>query len=79
ANPQDLTGGTAADNARIVMDILNGKTGPRRDIVVLNAAAAIYTADKAKSIKEGIGLAADSIDSKKALKKLELLKEYSNR
>ncbi|MBU3958965.1 MAG: anthranilate phosphoribosyltransferase [Candidatus Omnitrophica bacterium] len=79
ANPQDLTGGTAADNARIVMDILNGKTGPRRDIVVLNAAAAIYTADKVKSIKEGIKLASDSIDSARALERLELLKEYLNR
>ena len=79
ANPGDLTGGDASRNAEIITDILNGKTGPKRDIVVLNAAAAIYTADKTSSIKEGINLAVDSIDSKKALEKLELLRGYSNR
>lgn len=77
ANIEDLTGGNASDNAKIVMDILKGKTGPHRDIVLLNAAAAIYAADKAKSIQEGIKLAAESIDSGIALGKLELLKEYS--
>jgi anthranilate phosphoribosyltransferase len=45
--------------------------------VLLNAAAAIYVADKAKSIKEGVRLAAESIDSGRALEKLELLKRYS--
>lgn len=79
AKPVDLTGGTAVDNAKILLDVLNGKLGPVRDIVVLNAAAAIYVADKAGTIKDGIKLAAESIDSKKALKKLELLKEYSHR
>lgn len=79
ASPGDLTGGDASRNAEIITNILNGKTGPKRDIVVLNAAAAIYTADKASSIKEGINLAVDSIDSKKALEKLELLRGYSNR
>lgn len=75
----DLSGGTAFDNAKILLDILKGKSGPYRDIVLLNTAAAIYTADKAKSIKEGLAFAKESIDSKKALKKLELLKEFSNR
>jgi anthranilate phosphoribosyltransferase len=74
----DLSGRTAIDNAKILLDILNGKPGPVRDIVVLNAAAAIYTADKVGSIKDGIELAQDSIDSKKALKKLELLKRHSH-
>lgn len=77
-SPNDLKGGNASDNARILIDILNGKAGPKRDIVVLNAAAAIYAADKTASIKEGVPLAADSIDSKRALEKLNLLKEYSN-
>jgi anthranilate phosphoribosyltransferase len=76
---EDLLGGNATSNARILMDILNGKPGAKRDIVVLNAAAAIYTADKVNSIKEGINLACESIDSGKALKKLELLKERSNK
>lgn len=77
-NPEDLAGGTASANAKIVMDILKGKTGPQRDIVLLNAAAAAYTSDKVKSIKEGIKLVSESIDSGRALEKLELLKEYSN-
>ena len=79
ARLDDLSGGSAADNASILLDVLNGKLGPVRDIVVLNAAAAIYVADKVGSIKDGIELAQESIDSKKALKKLELLKEYSNK
>ncbi len=74
---EDLLGADAASNAKILMDILNGKPGPKRDIVVLNAAAAIYAADKAGSIKEGIKFAAESIDSGKALEKLELLRQYS--
>lgn len=79
AKLDDIRGGSAFDNAKILMDILNGKTGAYRDIVVLNAAAAIYAADKAGSIKEGISLAKESIDSKKALNKLELLKGYSQK
>jgi len=74
----DLTGGDASLNAQILLDILNGERGAKRDIVVLNAAAAIFAADKVKSIKEGIALAQDAIDSKKALEKFELLKKYSN-
>ncbi len=74
---EDLLGADAALNAKILMDILNGKPGPKRDIVVLNAAAAIYAADKAGSIKEGIKFAAESMDSGKALEKLELLRQYS--
>ncbi|MFH0912768.1 MAG: anthranilate phosphoribosyltransferase [Candidatus Omnitrophota bacterium] len=72
-----LKGGTVADNVRIALDVLKGKSGPHRDMVVLNAAAAIYVADKAKSVKEAIGLACESIDSGRALAKLELLKKYS--
>lgn len=75
----DLKGGSPEDNGAILLDILKGKPGPKRDIVVLNAAAAIYAADKAGSIKEGIVLAEHSIDSKKALGKLELLKEFSQK
>jgi anthranilate phosphoribosyltransferase len=79
ANPEDLVCGDIAGNVRIALDVLNAKTGPRRDIVILNAGCAIYAADKAKSIPEGIKLAADSIDSGKALKKLEALKEWSKK
>ncbi len=78
ARPEDLIGGTASDNARILLEVLNGKSGPQRDIVVLNAGAAIYVAGKASSIKEGIRLACVSIDSGKAKEKLELLRQCSN-
>ncbi len=78
ANPEDLQGGTAQDNVQIMLEILNSKTGPERDIVVLNAAAALYAADRVSSIKEGISLAINSLDSGKALTKLALLKELSN-
>lgn len=76
---EDLSGGNISENIKILLDILQGKSGPKRDIVILNAAAAIYAADKAKSIKEGIKLALESIDSGRALEKLELLKEYSHK
>jgi len=83
ANPGDLTGGDAPDNAEIIINILKEEQGPKRDIVLLNAAAAIYTADitKAKTIKEGIEegveLADESIKSGRALEKLNLLRKYS--
>ncbi|MDD5166671.1 MAG: anthranilate phosphoribosyltransferase, partial [Candidatus Omnitrophica bacterium] len=77
AKLEDLKGSTPLDNSRIMMDILKGKPGPGRDIVVLNTAAALYAADRVKNIKEGLKLASDSIDSGRALKKLELLKDYS--
>ena len=77
--PEDLAGGNALDNARIILEILKGKPGAKRDIVILNAAVALYTADKAKEIKEGITLAVESIDSGNALTKLEMLKDYSRK
>ena len=72
-------GGDAAFNAEILRGILSGNPGPARDIVVLNAAAAIYAANKAGSLKEGVGLANGSIDSGSASKKLDLLKDFSQR
>jgi anthranilate phosphoribosyltransferase len=77
ANPSDLVGGSLQDNKRIVVEVLKGKISPQRDIVLLNAGCAIYAADKATSIKKGIALARDSIDSGHALEKLELLKKLS--
>lgn len=78
-SPEDLKGGAAAFNARIAYDILRGKGDMRRSIVLLNAGCAIYAADKAASIKEGVVKAATSIDSGAALEKLELLKEFTNK
>ena len=77
AKLENLAGGDIRDNKCIALDVLGGKKGSARDIVLLNSGCAIYAADKAKSIKEGIGLAIRSLDSGQALKKLELLKEYS--
>lgn len=77
ARLEDLKGGTASQNAGMLLDILKGKPGPKRDIVLLNSAAAIYVSDKVSSIEEGIKMAARAVDSGKAMEKLELLKKYS--
>ena len=80
ASLEELKGGSPEDNAKIVIDILEGKEkGAKRDIVLLNAGAAIYAAGKADSIKEGIEIAKKSIDSGKALEKLNNLKSWTNK
>jgi anthranilate phosphoribosyltransferase len=75
---QDITGGTAAENARIIINILRGEKGPRREIVLLNAGAALMVADLAPSIKDGMKLAAEAIDNGRAFSKLEAFREFSN-
>ncbi len=67
---EDLVGGTPEENAKITTDILNGVTGPMRDTVLLNAAAGLYVGGKATSLKDGIVLAAELIDSSAAYRKL---------
>ena len=74
----DLKGGSPKENAGIIRDILNGTKGPKADIVILNAAAAIYVGGKADSIEKGILVAANSIDSGAANKKFEQLCQMSN-
>ena len=74
----DLKGGTPDDNARITRDILSGKKGHQRNAVLLNAGAALYIGGKADSMKEGVSLAAELIDSGKAIQTLEKLIEASN-
>ena len=74
----DLKGGSPKENAGIIRDILNGTKGPKTDIVILNAAAAIYVGGKADSIEKGILVAANSIDSGAAKKKLKELCQMSN-
>ncbi|MBR6365147.1 MAG: anthranilate phosphoribosyltransferase [Lachnospiraceae bacterium] len=77
---EDLVGGTAAENAQITRDILSGKLqGPKRNAVLMNAGAALYIARKADSMREGILMAADLIDTGKAYKKLEEFVTESNR
>lgn len=69
-----LRGGTAQENAEISVEILQGGRGPRRDIVVLNAGAALVAAGLAETVADGIDLAAHSIDSGAAYAKLEALR-----
>ena len=76
---EELKGGSPRENALITANILQGERGPKRDAVLMNAGAALYIADKAASIKEGIELAAQLIDSEKALDTLHRLIEVSNR
>jgi len=79
ARIEDLSGGDVPENANIVLNILEGGMGPKRDIVVLNAAYALYTTGTVKNLKEGIHMAAHAIDSKLAIEKLEELEEFTNR
>jgi len=69
----DLRGGDREQNAQIIRDILAGEAGPRRDIVLVNAAAALLVGGKARDLKEGMGLAARAIDSSAARERLERL------
>src|SRR3990170_2448650 len=76
---EDLKGGDARENAGITVEILKGQKGPRRDIVILNSAAGIVASGRAKGFKVGIKLAAEAIDSGAAMKKLEMLKQFTNK
>jgi len=73
-----ILGGDADENAAILISVLDGETGPRRDIVLLNSAAALYVAGKAPSIHAGLALAEQSIDSGAARTALERLVEVTN-
>ncbi len=77
AEAQDLAGGTPEENAAMTLAILQGESGPKRDIVLLNAAAAIVTGGKADNLQDGIALAAETVDSGEALEKLEALKKMT--
>ena len=78
-SPEDLKGGTPAENAQITLDILSGNDkGAKRNTVLLNAGCAIYCAGGAKDIAEGVRLAAEMIDSGKALSKFNEMKAFTN-
>lgn len=74
----ELAGGTPEENARITLGILNGEKGHKRDAVLMNAGAALYIGAKAESMKDGITLAAELIDSGKALETLQKVIDVSN-
>lgn len=73
ATKADIVGGTPEDNAQITRDILAGKKGPKRDIVLMNAGLALYTAHPDMAIEDAIKLAAEMIDTGKAQEKLDEL------
>lgn len=76
---EDLKGGTPEENAKITRDILGGAKGHKRNAVLMNAGAALYIGGKAETLKDGIALAAEIIDSGKALETLDKLIKVSNR
>ena len=79
ASKEDLVGDDARENAKITLSILNGEKGPKRNAVLLNSAAGFYVAGRVDSLKEGVKLAEEVIDSGKALKQLEKFIEVTNR
>ncbi len=79
ATLEQIAGGDAAENAAIIRAILAGERSPRRDVVLLNAAAALVAAGQADRIADAVPLAAYAIDSGYARQRLELLVEFTNR
>jgi anthranilate phosphoribosyltransferase len=78
ATEAQISGGDAAANAAIVRNVLGGEKGPRRDIVLLNAGAALMVAGAAANISEGIRRAADALESGEALRRLDALVKRSS-
>jgi anthranilate phosphoribosyltransferase len=76
---KDIAGGDAKKNAEIVLSVLGGHRGPRRDVVLLNAAYALVASEKAKNPRKAIAFAEESIDSGSAMEKLRQLKAFSQR
>lgn len=77
AKPADLLGGNPQENAQITRNILNGEKGPKRNVVLINAAAALVAAGQADDLKQGIHMAETTIDEGGAAKKMEALIKYS--
>lgn len=78
ARPADLRGGGKEQNAAIARSVLEGATGPQRDIVLANTSAALVAAGKARLFAEGVALAAEAIDSGAARRKLDELVRFTN-
>ncbi len=79
ADLKEIQGGTPEKNADILLQVLRGKPGPPRDVVLLNAAAVFVAAEKVSNLRDGVEMARESIDSGRAMKKLEELIRFSNR
>ena len=74
----DIKGGSVEENVKIIKDVLKGKIGPKYDIVVLNAAFSLVVGDIVKDVKEGVKMADKTIQSGKAMEKLDRLIEFTN-
>ncbi|MFZ0321240.1 MAG: anthranilate phosphoribosyltransferase [Candidatus Sulfotelmatobacter sp.] len=79
ATLEDISGGDAAENAAIVREVLSGKKSPRRDVVLLNAAAALVAAGRADHLANAVPLAVQAIDSGAAAGKLEALARFTTK
>ena len=79
AKLEEIRGGKPRENAQMIKKILEGETGPRRDVVLLNAAAVFVASRKVSDLKEGAEMARESIDSGRAMEKLKELVRFSNR
>jgi anthranilate phosphoribosyltransferase len=77
SSPDAVTGGTPDDNARTTRAILGGEDGPRREIALLNAGAAIYAAGVADTLRDGVDAAREAVDSGAALRTTEAYLELS--
>jgi anthranilate phosphoribosyltransferase len=79
ATLEEIAGGDAADNAAIVREVLGGKKSPRRNVVLLNSAAALVAAGRTDRLMQAIPLAEHSIDSGTAMAKLETLAKFTKK
>lgn len=77
ANASALAGGNPRENARLILNVLSGQTGPHRDVSVLNAGAALYVGGLAKDLSEGIQTAQKTIDCGDAMDKLQALQRFT--
>jgi anthranilate phosphoribosyltransferase len=78
ASMTQIKGGTARQNAKILRGILSGEVGARRNIVIMNAAAALVAGNQASDLKEGVSIAEKTLDNGQALAKLDELIEFSH-
>jgi anthranilate phosphoribosyltransferase len=76
ADPESISGGDAQENAAIIEGIFRGEKGPKRNVILVNSAAALVAAEKASDLWTGIKIAEESIDSGSAMKKLEALVRF---
>jgi anthranilate phosphoribosyltransferase len=77
-NPEEIKGGTPRENAKDLLRIFKGQKGPKRDLVILNAAAALYVSGIVNSIRQAIPIAEDAIDSGKVMVKFNQFRTFTS-